>query len=435
MNLLEYLRISLERTIRFGITAGYLTIIFFLINPKIAAETCTINEAQTVAANWLQYMVYQKGHWANTETPTISNYIHIVSSDTLLGYLFNISPRGFIAVPVLKEMPPIKAYSDTDDIQASDFDEILGIAALIRDVLQRRAREYVKRYGNLDAVQPAIGEVLLGREHRERWLEFLKSEEEFQSELIQKKFLRLTEVGPLLTTEWHQGDPYNIYCPLGCGNVQTYVGCVATAVAQIAKKWNWPNVGTETHSYHWDGDDACYPPQPQNGLDLTADFTDPFNFGNMPDNCDNGCTTGQQIALGELSFKIAVGCDMDFGTDGSGTYFSNAIHALTEHLKYGSEMNMIYRDDYTLNEWFQFIQEEINNDRPILYGMFWNPPGGTVGHAIVCDGWRDTGGQEEYHMNYGWGGSHNAWYVLDQLYCQNYPCFDESMVRNIEPDY
>ena len=59
-------------------------------------------------------------------------------------------------------------------------------------------------------------------------------------------------------------------------------------------------------------------------------------------------------------------------------------------------------------------------------------------HAIACDGWREIGDPvvKQYHMNYGWGGSHNAWYTLDNLYCPWEGCdyMNESMVRNIIPD-
>ena len=57
------------------------------------------------------------------------------------------------------------------------------------------------------------------------------------------------EVEPLLTTQWYQKSPYNQLCPS-----YTMTGCVATAMAQVMKYWNYPAFGRGSHSYT---DDSC----------------------------------------------------------------------------------------------------------------------------------------------------------------------------------
>ncbi len=42
-----------------------------------------------------------------------------------------------------------------------------------------------------------------------------------------------TQVGPLMTTEWDQLEPYNNLLPLSNGGDRVYTGCVATAMAQV----------------------------------------------------------------------------------------------------------------------------------------------------------------------------------------------------------
>ena len=53
----------------------------------------------------------------------------------------------------------------------------------------------------------------------------------------------MDEVPPLLTTTWNQGCYYNEFCPEDeegpCGHA--LVGCVATAMGQIMKYWDYPN--------------------------------------------------------------------------------------------------------------------------------------------------------------------------------------------------
>ena len=61
---------------------------------------------------------------------------------------------------------------------------------------------------------------------------------------IRKSKVSSSEViGPLLTTQWNQHSPFNDLCPNSCPT-----GCVATAMAQIMKYWNWPEQGQGHHS-------------------------------------------------------------------------------------------------------------------------------------------------------------------------------------------
>ncbi|MCF0200597.1 MAG: Spi family protease inhibitor, partial [Bacteroidales bacterium] len=50
-------------------------------------------------------------------------------------------------------------------------------------------------------------------------------------------------VGPLIETHWAQGTPYGQNCP------NEIAGCVATAMGQLMKYWNFPTYGTGRHSY------------------------------------------------------------------------------------------------------------------------------------------------------------------------------------------
>jgi hypothetical protein len=77
--------------------------------------------------------------------------------------------------------------------------------------------------------------------------------------------------------------------------------------------------------------------------------------------------------------------------------------------------------------WFQQIKLQINRGLPILYRIY--------KHAIVADGWQEVFDLNQVHMNYGWGGSHNAWYTVDQLYCGWEGCdpMEEAMVINLIP--
>jgi hypothetical protein len=381
------------------------------------AERATEGEMRTVCQNFLAYMVHQQGNWAGEAAPWIADVQEINVDDIVLARNYSIGPHGHVVVPVLKDLPPIKTYSENCDI---DVDQTHGFPALLREILADRARRFVDAYGSLDATQPATGRTLLGHGHRVLWDRFLVDPTQFQAALAEGMFAPREQVGPLLTTIWHQLEPYYDLCPMGDGG-RCVVGCVATATTQVMRYWSWPPVGRGSHCYMWSGDQSCGGNSP--GGELCADFSDLYDWENMPDNCYGGCSPEEQAALAELNYEVGVAEFMDYGHCGSGTMMDLVASALSEYFRYDPEIGEEFRDQYTPESWFTLIQSEINAGRPMVYGI--------PGHAIVCDGWRDTD-QNEYHMNYGWGGGYNAWYAIDELYGTQNPLY-EQLVRGIMP--
>jgi hypothetical protein len=414
------------------------TLLFFHLDTAVFGETCTVQEARQVAGNWLIYITSETGKWGQSMAPSLGEEIPIVENDTLLGYIFNISPSGFICVPALKGLSPIKAYSDEGSVNISDLREKYGIPALLRDVLQDRLRAFVAVFGSMESKQQQSGGIVLDPKLKTLWQELSKPETEFRTNIGYGLFLPLTEVGPLITTSWHQDAPFNNLCPAGDGCQHTPVGCAATAAAQIAKYWNWPISGTGSHTDHWDGDDCN---SPHDGTDLTVDLSDTYDWANMPNSCNGGCNPDQQAAVSELGYELGVAMDMDYGCCGSGAYFSNLMTALVDHFKYDPSIEQVNRSNYSQADWFQLIKDEIDDSRVLEHG-FWAVDNSDpqhprwIGHAIVCDGWRDTGGTNQYHMNYGWNDTHTAWYTIDALYIflpYQYQSGMDVAVRNIIP--
>ena len=177
------------------------------------AETATAEDTARVCGNWLSYIVHQKGGWAGEAEPRIAGVQDIVGSDgdTVLAHCFSIAPRGYVVVPVLKELPPVKAYSEEYGL---DADQSEGMAALIRDVLEHRINLFKKKYGSLDATKPRSGDVLFGRVHRQQWDRFLIDPDQLNARLNRDSFVPLPAVGPLLTTVWDRALPTTTPAPL-----------------------------------------------------------------------------------------------------------------------------------------------------------------------------------------------------------------------------
>ena len=397
------------------ITILTLAFLALLTVGQLSAETAQPEEMELVCQNWLTTVVRQNGSWAGDMYPQIDQVEEIVENDLLLARVYQIAPEGFIIVPVLKEMVPVKFYSDEGRF---DINQRFGFPLMVREILTKLTQVYIDNYGSLEALQPANGEVLFDRGQRSQWDRYAAAKADFSVSLAD-----YDQVGPLLTSRWHQFDPYYNYCPPGDGD-RCVVGCVATAAAQIFKYYQWPPEGEGSHSYYWDGDNSC--DGSTGGATLSADFWDPYDWDNIPDDCDAGCTDDQNDALAELNYEVAVAFDMDFGACGSGTWSYTSV--FSNYFRYRNLVFTSYRSSYDAGAWFSMIVNEIDQSRPMMYLI--------DAHAIVCDGWRVSGELNQYHMNYGWGGSYNSWYTVDNLHCAVEGCnyLNESMQRLIIPD-
>lgn len=222
-------------------------------------------------------------------------------------------------------------------------------------------------------------------------------------------------ISPLCATKWNQDEPYNALCPSldltftdgSTSSEPTVTGCVATAMAQVMKYYNWPDVGTGSHSYDW----QAYSNSAKKTLSCDFSAT-PFNWNNMLNEYKSGSyTTAQGNAVAQLMYACGVSIEMKYnasrnGGSGASTYY--VCEALKTYFKYSKSAHLIYRDDMSYAEWEDAIYAELAAKRPVLLS------GGssTGGHAFVCDGYA---GDRYYHINWGWGGSSDGNFLLCRL--------------------
>lgn len=384
--------------------------IVLLIGPWVRAEIANIQEMDNVCNNWLDYYVHYNGAWDKSADPQITAVTDISRDGQFLGRCYSIDPIGFVVVPSLKELPPIKAYSMECNL---DLDAPEGIGAMLKDVLANRIEEFVKYYGSAEAVMADKGEAMYDPKNRHVWDEFAVGSDEFKLSLGAKADSMIVTVGPLLTTAWHQGGPYNNYCPMGDGG-RTVVGCVATAAAQIQWYHAWPPAGFGGRRYLWDGDNSC------NGSTsptmLAANMSDTYGY------------TWTVHNLAEVSHEMGVAFSMMYGRCGSGAYTSGCRGIYSMQYGYKNIIEEYLRSDFMAFEWFDTIRADINVGLPILYTI--------RSHAIVCDGWQTVEDMYFYHFNYGWGGSQTTWYAMDNLYCPWEGCsfMIERLYNHITPN-
>ncbi len=383
-------------------TTAILVIMIALFGINITSATvATEAEMEQVCRNWLTQLIMEKGTWGGSDSPEIATVREISSEDGIvLARYYTIQPRGFVVVPVLKEMQPIKGYSDQSTL---DENQEGGFLQLLKEILSERANLYESRWGSLNAAQSGDDPGIFGRGQRITWETYTLPRDKFMSRgLVHKQ--PLVEAGPLLTSNWHQGSPYNNDCPVDDSG-KCYVGCTATAMSQILNFWQWPPSGQGNNSYYW-SENTCEWGVPAQVLG--ADFSDAYDWANMSDSCDLGCSPQEEQAVAELCYEVGVSLNMLYGSCGSGAWPSP--YAYHTYFMYNPDIIFENRYAYDLEDWFSLIKNEIDSARPIQYGVY--------RHSIVCDGYRDHGnGMYEYHMNYGWNNEFTAWFVFDSLYC------------------
>ncbi len=197
-------------------------------------------------------------------------------------------------------------------------------------------------------------------------------------------------IEPMLKTLWNQDAPYNRYCPGG----NTYTGCVATAMAQVMKYYNWPLKAGENakFSYTWDS------------KTLTADFSNyEFDWDNMLDEYSgNAGITGDAVA--KLMQACGYSLHMRYSTTASAAYSEFVGNALVTYFDYDKGLHNEFRNLYPSAEWENMIYDNLKDVGPMVY---W---GGA--HCFVCDGYDGNG---YFHFNWGWSGAGDGYFLLTSL--------------------
>lgn len=223
------------------------------------------------------------------------------------------------------------------------------------------------------------------------------------------------EVQPLISDTWHQYFPYNAMCPADSAGPYGHVpvGCVATAMSMIMHYWRYPDMG---QGYHCDNAAAVYGPQ-------CADFgATKYDWNSM-----NRSQLDESDAMALLSYHTGISIDMSYGTNTSSASFCNVSQALVTYFGYSPSVLYLNRYDYTASEWIALLKDDLDASRPIQYGG----QGPYGGHGWICDGYQGT---DFFHMNWGWNGSYNGYFYLNNLNPGTTTYNDDQIaILNIQP--
>ena len=224
------------------------------------------------------------------------------------------------------------------------------------------------------------------------------------------------DVQPMINSNWDQPFPYNEMCPAdpAGSNGHAIVGCVPVAMGQIMYYYRWPDHGTGSYTYF----DSTYGTQ-HASFDSTW-----YQWENMK----NTVTTSDP-GIAQLLYHLGVSVDLVYGPQSSGMYNHKAAYALRTYFKYSPETRYVFRDSTNLN-WDSLIIAHLDRKMPLYYAG-WSVPN-INGHAFVCDGYQ---GSDYFHFNFGWSGSSNGYFYLDNLTPGGYNFnLAQELIINCYPD-
>ena len=296
------------------------------------------------------------------------------NSQTTLYYVLKAGSSGFVIVAGDDNVSPILGYSDEG---AFNPDSIPANAAKWFEGYKNEIRYVIAN--NIDA-SPEI---------QEEW-------QALQSGVSIKSQALVSLVSPLISTKWNQSPYYNAMCPGG-----SVTGCVATAMAQIMKYWQYPEKGSGFYSYRH-----------QRYGTLSANFgSTTYQWGSMPNK-----VTSSNNAVATLMYQVGVSVDMEYSPEESGAYVISSSSPITNcseyafktYFGYKNTLKGISRGDYTQTQWLNILKTELDAGRPVLYDGCGN--GG--GHCFVADGYDNN---NYIHFNWGWGGAYDGYFRVNAL--------------------
>ena len=304
-----------------------------------------------------------------------------------LFYLFQLSPMGYMIVPGTTELPPVLAYSFMDEPDPEG-----KLVSLVKADLTFRLQyqpEQVKAKNRLEWER--IGEKQTNTIPFQQWPE-----------------PGTTSTGGWLETNWTQNAPYNLLCPMDLvTGVRSLAGCPAVAMAMIVNFHKALNGVQFT-----DGDDYYHSYLGRNFM-IDDDFSR-NDFPSFPEL--NGCLDTLQmfydkgVALrnrdkAALTFACGVAATQVFTSSSSGTF--GVAQAFEAYLKFNfNEVDLLVESDTDL---YPRISRNVKDTLPVHLAVV--DPAWSMGHNVVVDGYNTD---EYFHLNFGWGGAYNSWYLLPE---------------------
>ncbi len=330
---------------------------------------------------------------------TIGEVVGLESDGTLWAHLCLLAPSGYVVVPGDDRLPPVLAYA---------FDSACPPAAAgehpLVDLVTADVRSRLAAYPQ---IEPSTAEAW-----QQAWTELRTPGDSPGMAPGMTRFQQWppegsTPTGGWLQSNWTQNPPYNDYCPLDLahGGSRSVAGCPAVAMAMIVNHHETIQ-GTALgdgdryyHSYsgnyYWIPDAAVEYDFPDfETLNIALEKVTLHWNQSVP-------LTGSDKAA--LVFACGVAARQVYSASISGTYGLGQAYDAFQRFGF-TDCRVADESD---PNFYPDLTAQMQNAQPAHLAVV-DPPG-TMGHNLVIDGYNTD---DFYHLNFGWGGAYNGWYLL-----------------------
>lgn len=226
------------------------------------------------------------------------------------------------------------------------------------------------------------------------------------------------DIPVLMKSKWHQSSPYNDLCPvITDGNVKTAAGCVAIAASQVAYYWRRDNPLTTAEAT---------PVYPYGKAPVTYSIPEgtSFDWDSMRDSYEGYESEEERNAVARLVYLMGTSTYLQYGVS-TGGHIKDILSPYSKQIRLNGKYEA--KRDYTQEEWEQLIYDNLVKKQPVVY----SGSTGSDGHAVVIDGYDAT--RELFHFNFGWGGSGDGYYTVNDETGMNGYNQDQACVKDIYP--
>jgi hypothetical protein len=308
--------------------------------------------------------------------------------------VYNLQPQGYIVVAAYYDLPPVIAYSFT-----STFFEK---GTILYDLVKT---DILLRLSHFSEIPETIKE-----RNNDLWNNYLDSD----PLILENSYFRQWPIqGTTISegwieTKWHQGSPYNDFCPIDLASEKRSVaGCPSVAIAQIL------NYHETTHNIQFNDSDDYYHAFWGNNYWIDDDY-DTYDFPSFPElNTYLDTLVGHyqnQLSLTDedkasLVFACGVAAEQVYHPNASGTFGVDQAFQAYQRFAF-DDIELLDDNDPDV---YERVQNNIKNGLPVHLAVV--DEAVTTGHNLVIDGYNNDG---FYHLNFGWGGPYDGWYKIPE---------------------
>ena len=202
----------------------------------------------------------------------------------------------------------------------------------------------------------------------------------------------------LNTARWSQVAPYNNECPIDNG-AHSLTGCTQTAMAIIMYHNRWPERAKGTTEAYT----TMY------GLEVAArDLNHAYYWESMIETYIEGEYNDVQAeAVAVLMADLGHAFKAEYTATDTGA-MPNML-SLYQNFGYSHASTITTRNTFNTDSWLSKLRRDIEAGNPIFYAGYtaeW------AGHAFVLDG---VDANDYFHVNWGWGGVYDGFFMIDSL--------------------